>query len=88
MSRDTQQAQRFELWLDLAQSGVSPAHHGSGPDLERSLARLCAWVLAAKGQNVAYGLRLEAQEILPARGEAHQRRCLEALALYRSANHV
>jgi uncharacterized protein (DUF58 family) len=88
VSRDTQQAQRFELWLDLAQTGVPGAGAGSGPHLERALSRLCAWVLAAQGQNVAYGLRLGTQEVTPASGEAHQRRCLEALALYRPGGHV
>ncbi|MBC7706132.1 MAG: DUF58 domain-containing protein [Rhodoferax sp.] len=88
VSRDTQQAQRFELWLDLAQTGVPRANADSGPDLERALSRLCAWVLAAQKQNVVYGLRLGAQEVLPASGEAHQRRCLEALALYRYDDHV
>ena len=88
VSRDTQQAQRFELWLDLAQSGVPGAVAGSGTQLEHGLSRLCAWVLAAQGQNVTYGLRLGAQEVLPASGEAHKRRCLEALALYRSDDHV
>jgi uncharacterized protein (DUF58 family) len=88
VSRDTQQAQRFELWLDLAQTGVSGASAGTGPHLERALTRLCAWVLAAQDQNVAYGLRLDTQEVPPASGEAHKRRCLEALAMYRPDGHV
>ena len=88
VSRDTQQAQRFELWLDLAQTGVPQASAGSGPKLERALSRLCAWVLAAERQNVAYGLRLGVQQVLPSSGEAHRRRCLEALALYRSGDRV
>ena len=82
VSRDTQQAQRFELWLDLGQTGVPNANAGAGPQLERALSRLCAWVLAADRQSVDYGLRLGAQEIRPGSGEAHRRRCLEALALY------
>jgi len=60
VSRDSQQAQRFELWLDFAQAGHQ--------DVERRLSRLAAWVLQA-GQQVA-----------PGSGEAHKRRCLEALA--------
>ncbi len=83
VSRDTQQAQRFELWLDLAQTGVPRAQAG-GQHLELALSRLCAWVLLADKQNVDYGLRLDVQEIAPASGEAHKRRCLEALALYSS----
>ena len=71
--RDTQQAQRHELWLDLAQAG-------SG-DIEQKLSRLCAWVLSAEKLSLNYGLRLPALEIKPASGEVHNRQCLEALAL-------
>jgi uncharacterized protein (DUF58 family) len=73
VSRDTMQAQRYELWLDYAQAGP--------PDKEHRLARLCAWVLQADKLGSDYGLRLPSQEIRPAAGEAHKRRCLEALAL-------
>ena len=73
VSRDTQQAQRHELWLDLAQAGRG--------DKEARLSRLCAWVLLADKLSVDYGLRLGGQDIAPARGEAHKRRCLQALAL-------
>jgi uncharacterized protein (DUF58 family) len=73
VSRDTQQAQRYELWLDFAQAGLA--------DTEHRLARLCAWVLQADRLGVDYGLRLPGLEIRPARGEAHKKRCLEALAL-------
>ena len=71
--RDTQQAQRHELWLDLAQAG-------SG-DIEQKLSRLCAWVLRADNLAIDSGLRLPSLEIKPACGEAHKRQCLEALAL-------
>ena len=70
--RDTQQAQRHELWLDIRQAGP--------PDLERQLSRLCAWVLQADRLGLRYGLRLGARDIAPASGEAHKRHCLEALA--------
>jgi uncharacterized protein (DUF58 family) len=73
ISRDSQQAQHFELWLDLAQTG--------GATLEHRLSRLCAWVLEAELLELDYGLRLNAVEIAPAHGELHRRRCLEALAL-------
>jgi len=81
VSRDTHQAQRYELWLDLAQTalGSSPP---AGAQLERALSRLCAWVLAADRQALDFGLRLGALEIRPASGEAHKRRCLEALAMH------
>ncbi|HSI56094.1 MAG TPA: DUF58 domain-containing protein [Ideonella sp.] len=72
VSRDTQQAQRYELWLDFAQAGHL--------DIERKLSRLAAWVLQADRLGLDYGLRLPGQEIKPAAGEAHKRRCLEALA--------
>ena len=71
--RDTQQAQRHELWLDYAQAG------GNGQ--EAKLSRLCAWVLQSDKLALDYGLRLPAREIKPASGEAHKRQCLEALAL-------
>jgi uncharacterized protein (DUF58 family) len=73
ISRDSLQAQHFELWLDLAQTG--------GATLEHRLSRLCAWVLEAELLELDYGLRLNAVEIAPAHGELHRRRCLEALAL-------
>ena len=73
VSRDTQQAQRVELWLDFAQAGHI--------DTEHRLSRLCAWVLQAERLGLDYGLRLPGQEIRPDSGEAHKRRCLEALAL-------
>jgi uncharacterized protein (DUF58 family) len=73
VSRDTQQAQRHELWLDFAHTGLA--------DTEARLSRLCAWVLAADRLGVDYGLRLPGQEIAPATGVAHRLQCLEALAL-------
>ena len=71
--RDTQQAQRHELWLDFQQAG--------GAGTEQKLSRLCAWVLAADKQALNYGVRLPTLEIKPNSGEAHKRQCLEALAL-------
>ena len=71
--RDAQQTQRHELWLDFMQAGTS--------DTEHKLSRLCAWVLLADKLGLDYGLRLRAIEIKPSSGEAHKRRCLEALAL-------
>ena len=70
VSRDTLQAQRHELWLDFAQCGVA-GHE----------ARLAAWVLQADKLGQDYGLRLPGQQVPPGTGEAHKRRCLEALAL-------
>lgn len=73
VSRDSQQAQRHELWLDPALAQL--------PDGEQRLARLCAWVLQADRLDLEYGLRVPGVELPPASGEAHKRRCLEALAL-------
>lgn len=73
VSRDTEQAQRYELWLDYAACGIA--------DHEAKLSRLTAWVLAANKLGADFGLRLAQREIKPARGEVHKRACLEALAL-------
>jgi uncharacterized protein (DUF58 family) len=73
VSRDTQPAQRFELWLDRHQTGTNHP--------EQQLSRLCAWVLKAEKLELDYGLRLGGQEIDPGHGEVHKRLCLEALAL-------
>jgi uncharacterized protein (DUF58 family) len=73
VSRDTQQAQRYELWLDYAQAGSL--------GVEQKLSRLAAWVLQAERLGLDYGLRLPQHELKPGCGEAHKRRCLEALAL-------
>jgi uncharacterized protein (DUF58 family) len=79
VSRDTQQSQRFELWLDLARVGHFT---GGAAALEPKLSRLCAWVLTAERQGLRYGLRLPGVEVPPDSGEAHKRSCLAALALY------
>ncbi|VWX62744.1 conserved hypothetical protein [Burkholderiales bacterium 8X] len=73
VSRDTQQTEDRELWLDAQTSGLS--------DPEARLSRLCAWVLVADRLDIDYGLRAGGRSIAPAKGEAHRRRCLEALAL-------
>ncbi|CAN7542739.1 DUF58 domain-containing protein [Acidovorax sp. LjRoot194] len=73
VSRDAQQAQRQELWLDLARATL--------PDHEARISRLAAWVLQADRLGLEYGLRLPGVEIHPDTGVAHRRRCLEALAL-------
>ncbi len=73
VSRDAQQVQHTELWLNREHSGTS--------NLEQQLSRLCAWVLQAEQQGLDYGLRLGSVQIAPACGEAHKKRCLEALAL-------
>jgi uncharacterized protein (DUF58 family) len=71
-SRDAQQAQQSQLWLDAQQAGL-PAH-------EARLSRLTAWVLMADRLGTDYGLRIAGREIEPGQGEAHKRQCLELLA--------
>jgi uncharacterized protein (DUF58 family) len=73
VSRDANQAQRAQLWLDQQHTGT--AH------FEQQLSRLCAWVLLAEQLDLNYGLRAGGREITPGCGAAHQKRCLEALAL-------
>jgi uncharacterized protein (DUF58 family) len=80
ISRDTQQAQRLELWLDWQQAQHNNHAEGATPQ-EKMLSRLCAWVLQAEKQGLQYGLRLPGIEIAPANGGAHQKACLQALAL-------
>jgi uncharacterized protein (DUF58 family) len=74
VSRDAMPMQRHELWLD-------PLHCGTAHP-EQQLSRLCAWVLQAEKQGLDYGLRLGTLETKPGHGEAHKRRCLQALALH------
>lgn len=74
LSRDMQHTQAQELWLDFARTGYT--------DVEKSLSRLCAWVLQADKASLVYGLRLPQLEIAPASGEAHKTQCLQALAAY------
>ena len=73
VSRDTQQTQREELWLDAQAAGLA--------DTEARLSRLCAWVLMADRLGVDYGIRVAGRVLQPSQGEAHRRACLEALAL-------
>jgi len=73
VSRDTQDQQRHELWLDAAAAGLS--------DREARISRVTSWVLQADRLGVDYGLRVPGHEIAPASGAAHRSRCLEVLAL-------
>lgn len=72
--RDTSASVHHELWLDWQQC------HGLAP--EARLARLTAWVLLAEKGQARHGLRLPGLELPPDHGDAHQRRCLEGLALW------
>ena len=55
-----------------------------GSDLEYRLSCLCYLVLAASSRGLRYGLDLGQLKLGPDSGPRHQRRCLEALALYGS----
>ena len=65
------------LWFDIERV---PAADG-----ETRLSMLCRAVLDAEQAGVRYGLRLGNNVITPESGEAHQQRCLRALALYGNA---
>jgi uncharacterized protein (DUF58 family) len=53
-----------------------------GGDLEARLSRLCRWVLDAEAAGFRYALMLPGVRIPPGAGPDHNRRCLEALALF------
>lgn len=55
-----------------------------GLPVETRLSLLAGWVLAAEDEACSYGLTLPGLAIPPGNGDAHQRRCLEALALFQS----
>ncbi|HPO19680.1 MAG TPA: DUF58 domain-containing protein [Rubrivivax sp.] len=76
VSRDTTAETRRELWLEW------PATAAAG-DVEARLSRLAEWVLAAERDGRRYGLRLPGRSIAADRGDAHQRRLLRELALWR-----
>jgi uncharacterized protein (DUF58 family) len=75
VARDSSATVQRELWLDYQECGAR--------DAEARLSRLAAWVIEAGRAGVDHGLRLPGVEIEPAQGDAHRRRCLEALALWR-----
>ena len=67
-----------EVWFDFSQQPRAL-------DVEQWLARLTRWALSAEAQGLAYGLKMPAEQIMPARGEAHLARVLRALALHGTA---
>lgn len=62
------------IWLDIANM--------PGADIETRLSLLCRAILDAEQSALHYGLRLGPTLFAPDRGDAHQTRCLRALALY------
>jgi uncharacterized protein (DUF58 family) len=65
---------REALWLEWESL--------KGLDTEERLSILCHWVLEAETSSRDYGLRIPGSTLAPARGETHQRHCLETLALH------
>ena len=74
VSRDTSASSHHELVLDWRGCGALAP--------EERLSRLTAWVLAAHRAGADFALKLPGADIEPADGDAHRRRCLEALALW------
>jgi uncharacterized protein (DUF58 family) len=64
-----------DLWFDLADTPESLG-------IERRLSRLTRWIMDASNNGRRYGLRLPDTRISLGAGDAHQARCLEALALF------
>lgn len=69
-------AQSPQLWLRWSDAQG---------DTEARLRQLCRWVLDAEAAGAHYGLDIPRVHLGPAGGDAHRRRCLEALALFGSA---
>lgn len=63
-----------EAWLDWDRLRVE--------DMEQRLGILCAMVIEARRLGIRYGLRLPHKVVEPDIGATHDRRCLEALALF------
>jgi uncharacterized protein (DUF58 family) len=63
-----------EIWLDYG--------HAPGQSLEERLSYLCRWVVDAEQAGLSYGFILPGLRLEPSNGQAHYRKCLEALALF------
>jgi uncharacterized protein (DUF58 family) len=74
LSKQFSGADMSSQWFDFDQV--------AGADVEERLSILTRWVVEADRTHEDYGLRLPGNSFAPAHGEAHRRRCLEALALY------
>ncbi|MCF7969552.1 MAG: DUF58 domain-containing protein [Methylococcaceae bacterium] len=67
-------AQSAEIWLDYEQAMAASQ--------EERLSIMCRWVLDADEAGMTYGFRLAGLILEPNQGEAHSKKCLEALALF------
>lgn len=63
-----------EIWLDY--------EYAPGQNVEERLSQLCRWVIDAEKAGVPYGFSAASLKLAPDCGEAHTRKCLEALALF------
>lgn len=67
-------AQSAEIWLDYEQTMAASQ--------EERLSQMCRWVLDADAAGIRYGFRLPGLSFEPDLGDAHSKKCLEALALF------
>lgn len=67
----------LQLWLDWS---LTDTRHLP----EERLSQLAGWVITAENEGLTYGLRLPGITLPIARGEVQRRRCLEALAVFRT----
>jgi uncharacterized protein (DUF58 family) len=74
LSKQFAGADTSSQWFDFSQI--------QSDDVEQRLSILTSWIISADRTAEDYGLRLPGIEFPPAHGEAHRRRCLEALALF------
>lgn len=74
LSKQFAGADTSSQWLDFAEVEAD--------DVEERLSILTRWIVNAERTREDYGLRLPGHSFPPAHGDAHRRRCLEALALF------
>ena len=63
-----------DIWLDY--------EHAPGHNTEERLSRLCRWVIDAERTGVRFGFSLPGLKLSPDNSLSHNRKCLEALALF------
>lgn len=63
-----------DIWLDYEQTHAQ--------NTEARLSQLCRWVIDAEKLELNYGFKLADFSLQPNNGEAHAKKCLEALALF------
>jgi len=74
LSKQFAGADTSSQWFDFDEVQAS--------DTESRLSILTSWIIEADRTREDYGLRLHGRQFPPSHGDAHRRRCLEALALY------